>query len=863
MLRRKLVAGEYERKRTRPRPISTQTNASSKGNDRCPARISHRSELPKELDGFRVEIDAARSAPTSSSTVRRSTSSRCRSATSCALIFEALDEDPRVRVIVLRAVGEHFSSGGNINGFMEATPEHVSKLAWNIAAPARCAKPVIAANRGYCFGVGFETVAGLRLPDRVRDRQYALPEQKLGQIPGSGGSARLQKMVGITRTKDIVMRSRRIPGKQALEWGIATECVADAELEAATDALVDELRDLLAARAAHGQDRAQQGAAYLRPGRHRDRRAGLRPAAQLRRFPRGCRVLHRKAQAQLHRHLTGRRGEETSKQGTKPANRLQRNRADLRSACPTRCDHDDKRHRSHNFRSGRTLRHHRARSGLPEGPARTPRHLTLKSVSAGTVAAIFGCSGPALIVIGAAEAGGLTSSQTVSWLFAIYFLGGLISLVLAPFYMQPVVGAYSIPGAAILVGALTAFDFNQAVGAFIMAGVLVLLLGLSGVIGRVMRWLPMPIVMAMIAGALIRFGTGVVTAVGAAPLIVGAAVVAFFVVMRFVKAFPPVLAALIVGVAVAALTGSIQTASIDIALAAPTFTVPTFTLDAFLAISVPLAILVIGAENAQATGVLMVEGYRPPINAMTVISGVGGILAGLLGGHNANIAGPMTAICSSEQAGEDKGGRYAAAVVNGVLFAAFGIVAGYAVPHHPGPAPAPDRRRRRSCHGRRAADRLQQASRPTRPPVRGIRRLDRGDVGHEAAEHQRSVLGLAAGSPRLLSRRPRGSPPGNDRLKAFTVITSPSVRLGLRKSAHEGAISTHRSLHADHRLLPKTWPPALSSSAFYRRAARELKQATANNSCARRHRRLCRITHDAGAKCSGQGSQRVPGRSAV
>ena len=72
------------------------------------------------------------------------------------MAFETLDEDDRVRVIVLRAIGEHFSSGGNINGFLEATPEHVSKLAWNIAAPARCSKPVIAANRGYCFGVGFE-----------------------------------------------------------------------------------------------------------------------------------------------------------------------------------------------------------------------------------------------------------------------------------------------------------------------------------------------------------------------------------------------------------------------------------------------------------------------------------------------------------------------------------------------------------------------------------------------------------------------------------------------------------------------------------------------------------------------------------
>ena len=157
-------------------------------------------------------------------------------------VFEALDADPCVRVIVLRAVGEHFSSGGDIKGFLEASPEHVSKLAWNIAAPARCGKPVIAANRGYCFGVGFEISLACDFRIVTETTQYALPEQKLGQIPGSGGSARLQKMIGIARTKDVVMRSRRIYGHQAFDWGIATECVKDGELETATDALVDELR---------------------------------------------------------------------------------------------------------------------------------------------------------------------------------------------------------------------------------------------------------------------------------------------------------------------------------------------------------------------------------------------------------------------------------------------------------------------------------------------------------------------------------------------------------------------------------------------------------------------------------------------
>jgi 2-oxoglutaroyl-CoA hydrolase len=158
------------------------------------------------------------------------------------LVFETLDQDERVRIIVVRAIGEHFSSGGNISGFMEATPETVSKLAWNIASPARCAKPVIVANRGYCFGVGFELSLACDFRIASDTAQYALPEQKLGQIPGSGGSARLQKMIGITRTKDIVMRSKRIPARQALEWGIVTECVADKDLETATDKLVDELR---------------------------------------------------------------------------------------------------------------------------------------------------------------------------------------------------------------------------------------------------------------------------------------------------------------------------------------------------------------------------------------------------------------------------------------------------------------------------------------------------------------------------------------------------------------------------------------------------------------------------------------------
>ena len=256
-----------------------------------------------KLDGFQVEIDEAHERADIILNRPPYNIVAMPQRDQLRLVFETLDEDARVRVIVVRSIGEHFSSGGNIGGFMEATPEHVSKLAWNIASPARCAKPVIVANRGYCFGVGFELSLACDFRIASETTFYALPEQKLGQIPGSGGSARLQKMIGITRTKDIVMRSKRISGKQAAEWGIATECVPDAELEKATDKLVDELRTFspLAQRTAK---KLLNDTEELDAG-DRDRARGplLQPFAPIGGFQGRRRGLQRQTRSELYRTI--------------------------------------------------------------------------------------------------------------------------------------------------------------------------------------------------------------------------------------------------------------------------------------------------------------------------------------------------------------------------------------------------------------------------------------------------------------------------------------------------------------------------------------------------------------------------------
>ena len=195
-----------------------------------------------DLDGFRVEVD--RAAERADIVLARPPLNvvTMPQRDQLAAAFAALDADAGVRVIVLRADGGHFSSGGDIPGFMERTPEQLAVLARNVTAPERCRQPVIAAIQGYCFGVAFELSLACDFRIVAENALLGLPEQRIGMIPGSGGSARLARMIGIGRTKDLVMRARRLPGSDAHAWGIALDCVPEEKLAEATDALADELR---------------------------------------------------------------------------------------------------------------------------------------------------------------------------------------------------------------------------------------------------------------------------------------------------------------------------------------------------------------------------------------------------------------------------------------------------------------------------------------------------------------------------------------------------------------------------------------------------------------------------------------------
>lgn len=195
-----------------------------------------------EHDGFRVERDAERGVATITLDVpgkfnRVSMAAR----DELRGVFEELDRDDAVRFVVLAGEGEAFTAGGDIPGFLQRSAWDVSRLADNVAAPERCTKIVVAALHGYCFGVGLELALACDFRIAADDLQLAFPEVTIGMIPGSGGTQRLARLVGLGRAKDLVMRGRRVGADEALALGLVTEVVPAGELDGAVARLIDEL----------------------------------------------------------------------------------------------------------------------------------------------------------------------------------------------------------------------------------------------------------------------------------------------------------------------------------------------------------------------------------------------------------------------------------------------------------------------------------------------------------------------------------------------------------------------------------------------------------------------------------------------
>jgi len=305
-----------------------------------------------------------------------------------------------------------------------------------------------------------------------------------------------------------------------------------------------------------------------------------------------------------------------------------------------------------------------------------PKSITLSGITAGFIVALISYTGPILIILQAAKAANFTPEQTASWIWAIVMGNGIGSILLSLLYRQPLITPHNTAGSALLVTSLVQFPLSDAIGAYIVVSIAIILVGLSGLFSRVMRLIPQPVILAVLAGVLLRFGLGIFNAIDDAPLnplMIVAMVAAFFLLKR-AKFRAPTLGAIGIGALIAAAAGQMQLAEVNLALTLPVFTAPTFSSNAILTLSLPLFALALSSQYAPGQAVLRANHYEPPINSILTITGVMSLILSFFGGHGTCLGALTAAIVVGPEAQPDPQKRYASAVVSGVWHVGLGLL---------------------------------------------------------------------------------------------------------------------------------------------------------------------------------------------
>ena len=302
------------------------------------------------------------------------------------------------------------------------------------------------------------------------------------------------------------------------------------------------------------------------------------------------------------------------------------------------------------------------------------KDLSLSTAVAGFVAVLVGFTSSVAIVFQAAQAFGATPAQITSWMWALGLGMGLCSLVPSLILRQPVMVAWSTPGAAVLAtaGLAGGFSMGEAIGAFMLSALLITLAGVTGWFERVMNRIPMEIAAALLAGVLARFGLQAFAAAQTAlPLVLLMLMV--YLVSRRLAARYAVVITLAVAVAFVATQGQMAWSAVQLELALPVFTAPQFSVAAAISLAIPLFVVTMASQNLPGVAVIRASGYDLPISRLITLTGLATLVLAPFGAFALNFSAITAAMCMGPEAHADRNRRYTAAVACGAIYVAIGL----------------------------------------------------------------------------------------------------------------------------------------------------------------------------------------------
>ncbi|KNX76740.1 benzoate transporter [Pseudomonas sp. 250J] len=299
------------------------------------------------------------------------------------------------------------------------------------------------------------------------------------------------------------------------------------------------------------------------------------------------------------------------------------------------------------------------------------KDFSLSALVAGLIAVIISYAGPLIIVFQAADQAGLGNATTASWIWAISIGSGLTGLLLSWKLRVPVITAWSTPGAALLVSMLPSVSLAQAVGAYIVASLLIAVIALSGAFDKLMNRLPKAIAAAMLAGILFRFGAELFSSIRLQPVLVLSMLASYLLFKRLSPRYA-ILSVLIVGCGLATGLGQLDTQALVLEMTVPTWTSPQWSWQAIVNIGLPLALVSLTGQSVPGIAVLRTSGYQVPARPIVSVTALGSLLLAPFGCHGVNLAAITAAICTGREAHENPDKRYIAGMACGAFYLLMG-----------------------------------------------------------------------------------------------------------------------------------------------------------------------------------------------
>src|SRR5580698_4632521 len=289
----------------------------------------------------------------------------------------------------------------------------------------------------------------------------------------------------------------------------------------------------------------------------------------------------------------------------------------------------------------------------------------LSAASAALVATVAGVGGTLPVILAAAQAVGATPAEASSWVSGLGIATAASALILSVRYRMPSITAWSTPGAALIASTSAVPGLRAAIGAFVLAAVLILLTAAIRPLSRLIERIPGSIAAAMLGGILLHLVVAMVEQVPQQPLLVLSLIV-LFLVMRQVW---PALASLVVLAAGALLAWTLGLVKPipPLGFSSLVIEMPVWDIATLIGLGVPLYLVTMASQNLPGFAVLRGSGYHPPTQPILAVTGAASLGTAFLGAHTSNLAAISAALCTGPDAHPDPAQRWKA----GVFYAFF------------------------------------------------------------------------------------------------------------------------------------------------------------------------------------------------